>query len=161
MQDNVYQKEFDGIATKLITPIRIVNPINHREVVVPAIWDTGATYSVIRDKVSEFLKLETAGYSQSFLGIKGKYTCRAVVSVAMPGDQNHAVIVDVMEHDIPLADIDFIIGMDIITKGNLLIAHQDGKTVLSFEFNEEFVHIEKKDGVVYPENKNRDSFHQE
>lgn len=123
MQDNVYQKEFDGIATKLITPIRIVNPINRREVVIPAIWDTGATYSVIRD--------------------------------------NHAVIVDVMEHDIPLADIDFIIGMDIITKGNLLIAHQGGNTVLSFEFNEEFVHIDKTDGVVYPENKNRDFIHQE
>ena len=126
----------------IVTPVRLVNTISRREVVLDAIWDTGAQTSVISTLVSRSLQLPRLKKPRKHLqGIGGTVSSRAVLSVAMPGDARWATIVEADEIEHIPSGFDFVVGMDIISRGDFSLAMVNGRMRLSFTFGQQFFFI--------------------
>lgn len=116
---------------------------------VQAIWDTGATNTVISKKLASKLGLVPTG----------KTTCNAVnqcyeadtfiVDIGLPnGLMIAAVQVTAAEN---LVDYDLLIGMDIITVGDMSITNANGVTWFSFRFPPDPIridYVERSDEIM-------------
>ncbi len=94
-----------------------------------AIWDTGATNSVITQKVIKDCGLVATGMAK-VRGVHGaKKSETYLVNIALP----HKVVVAgvrVTKGNIPGADI--LVGMDIINRGDFAVTNHNGITKFSF-----------------------------
>jgi len=94
-----------------------------------AIWDTGATNSVISQKVIDDCGLKQIGLTQvqgvNSLTIEPTY----LVSIRLPNNVGYQEV-QVTRGSMPGSDV--LIGMDIITTGDLVITNKDGFTWWSF-----------------------------
>lgn len=95
-----------------------------------AIWDTGATNSVITKKIAEELGLKPIGMTQSHTA-GGLRDCNLyMIDVMLP---NGIQISTVQVTEAPLVGFDVLIGMDIIGLGDFAVSTHDGdKTLVSF-----------------------------
>lgn len=94
-----------------------------------AIWDTGATNSVISEKVVGECNLKPTGIVQVH-GISGEKTSKTyLVNILLP---NRVSFVGVKVTEGILRGTDVLIGMDIINTGDFALTHNDGKTLFSF-----------------------------
>lgn len=115
------------------------NPIGHLSVVPQdilstakkyrGIWDTGATNSVIAQKVVDECGLRPTGMALVHSATESKHCEVYLVSILLP---NKVVFPNVKVTKGVLTDCDVLIGMDIINQGDFAITHQDGKTMFSF-----------------------------
>jgi hypothetical protein len=97
---------------------------------VRALWDTGATGSVISKKIASSLKLFPIGISQ-VTGINGIMESKKyVVDIFLP---NNVRILDVMVTECDSEYWDILIGMDIIGLCDFCITHSDGTTLFTFQ----------------------------
>ena len=120
--------------TKDITPrmsgtldVRDYNSKKYR-----AIWDTGATGSVITEKVVKELALKPTGMVKVST-VNGERDANTyIVNIWLP---NKVVVgnLKVTEGELPGED-EVLIGMDIISKGDLAITNYGGKTVFTYRF---------------------------
>jgi len=102
---------------------------------VPALWDTGATHSLIVPSVVKECKLEQHSFTNSS-GIEGKITRRP----SYPADlflPSNVIVGEVelteLERDDQLGnDIQMLIGMDVISLGDFALSYENGNTVFSF-----------------------------
>ena len=95
-----------------------------------ALYDTGATHSTISPKIVQDLNLPSIGATNVGVGGGFHATTRHLVNIALP---NRVMVAMTPVAKLPLpSGEDVIIGMDILTLGDLAITHQDGKTVFSF-----------------------------
>lgn len=94
-----------------------------------AIWDTGATNSVISDKVISELGLKSMGFTLvNHAG--GQDTVPSYkVNIGLP---NNVAFSEVKVTKGMLSGADVLIGMDVITKGDFSITNVHGNTVFSF-----------------------------
>lgn len=124
-------KSNSGIANQLTTLVDIVVPNTKNAFHVKAIWDTGATASVVTDNVVKALGLAPTGMSHvntaNGLAIQSTY----IVDVVLP---NGLRIKDVTVTGATALSggCEVLIGMDIITLGDLSITHYKGSTCMSF-----------------------------
>ena len=125
-------------AHRPITPVRIINPETKREVVVPALWDTGADTSVILKGTADFLGLHRSEKEGTALTLGGKATGKATAAIALPGDFGKAILVYPFEVESLTLGIDFVIGMDIIAQGDLTILTRGGKLTILYTFGKKF-----------------------
>jgi hypothetical protein len=95
-----------------------------------AIWDTGATNSVITQKVVDTCHLRPIGMTQVH-GVNSTDLCEVfLVDVHL---LNNVAINQVRVTKGRLAgDVDVLIGMDIISVGDFVITNQGGVTIFSF-----------------------------
>lgn len=94
-----------------------------------ALWDTGATHSVISPAVVAALGLKPTGMKQVF-GVSGADVCETfLVNIGLP---NKVAFPQVEVTVGQLTGIDVLIGMDLITAGDFSISHKDGRTIFSF-----------------------------
>lgn len=109
-------------------------------ITVNAIWDTGASGTCISRKVAQALKLIPIGMS-SHNTAAGTIDCYDyIVDVVLP---NNVCIQKVRVSDfLGGPDLDVLIGMDIISTGDLSITNANGKTVVSFRFPPDAFHID-------------------
>jgi len=98
------------------------------------IWDTGATSSAITKDLAKSLDLVPISQTN----VKGVHGLKEGVNVfavkVVLNNQNVTVVLPVTECE-QLTDDDsckFLIGMDVISKGDFAITNYDGKTVMSF-----------------------------
>ena len=95
------------------------------------LWDTGATASCISPEVATNLKLASVGISNvnhaGGVGTSSKY----LVNFFLP---NSVGVAGVLVHEFAAVPGDFgvIIGMDIISRGDFAVTHEDGKGCVSF-----------------------------
>jgi predicted aspartyl protease len=95
-----------------------------------AIWDTGATGSVITSKVVQDCDLKPIRVAKVH-GVHGANQSNVyLVNIALPN--NVQVIGVPVTEATNLLGADVLIGMDIITRGDFAITHSDGKTTFSF-----------------------------
>ena len=94
-----------------------------------ALWDTGATNSVITQDVVTKLELLPEGTSKVFHAQGSEDVPNYFVNLGLP---NGVAIVGVQVVQGVLEGCDLLIGMDIINLGDFAITNKDGKTVLSF-----------------------------
>lgn len=95
-----------------------------------AIWDTGATNTCITRRVAEQLGLEPTGKAR-VSGVHGvKEVPKYLINLYLPNNVNFAGI-SATEAEIG-NNIDVLIGMDVISHGDLAISNFNGRTIFSF-----------------------------
>ena len=94
-----------------------------------AIWDTGATGSVISEKVVKELGLQPAGFVPIYhAGGCGTFPWYKV-NIMLP---NNVGFYEIKVTQAKLTSADVLIGMDIISSGDFSITNVDNKTTFSF-----------------------------
>ncbi len=129
---------YGGLAYVLITDVGISLPASSFQEAVQkdpvikkciAVWDTGATHSVITKKVALEMGLISTGKADvSHVG--GTDTVnRYLVNIILP---NNVMIpaLNVTEGLLPHCDI--LVGMDVILRGDFAVTNEDGLTAMSF-----------------------------
>lgn len=99
---------------------------------VTAIWDTGATNSVISERVATSLGLPILGYTE-IQGVTSREQ-RPVyhVDIQLPNRlQVQGIQVVTSQH---LGEFDALIGMDVIMLGDFSVTNANGNSVFSFRF---------------------------
>jgi len=95
-----------------------------------ALWDTGATNSMITGRVASQCGLTPTGYTQvSTAGGMLDEAPTFLVDIYLP---NRVRIENVKVAQGELGEIDLLIGMDIILLGDFAVTNLDGKTAFSF-----------------------------
>ncbi len=129
---STYTKSFDRIVKQILVEcsIQLPNSEDIADDVQLALWDTGANITCISSRLAEKLKLDSSDevpiavannelfhadvyYVQLRMG---QFIIPFIKVLGMPMDESK----------------DIIIGMDVISKGDLAITNYDGETVLSF-----------------------------
>ena len=97
-----------------------------------AIWDTGATNSMISPVVIDYCGLRLSGFTR-VNQIQNSYRAATyIVNIALP---NGLVVSDVrVAEGRMLGSEDVLIGMDIIGFGDFAITHPNGNTKFTFRF---------------------------
>lgn len=110
-----------------------------------AVWDTGATNSVITENVIAQCQLKPTGIADVYTPQGSQRTPTYLVGIFLP---NHVVFpsVRVSKGTLP-SPHDVLIGMDIIGSGDFAVTNKDGKTVFSFRIPS----IEIIDFVKHPQ----------
>lgn len=140
MQHKTYHHAFrtvySGITNILTTDCSIAlplatNPTPKQFFTFKAIWDTGATNSVITENVVKKVSLLPTGMINCS-GVHGQQQVNTyIVDIMLPNTRVHFINVKVSEGKL-LKDFDILIGMDIIQKGDFAISNGNGKTVFSY-----------------------------
>lgn len=95
-----------------------------------AIWDTGASGTVINHDLANELGLMPVSKSK-VLTANGEYIANIyLVSLVLP---NNVIINNLQITDGNIGqDIEFLIGMDVITKGDFAVSNHNGRTAFTF-----------------------------
>jgi len=137
----VFTNEYEGITDTLTTQCSISESFNINDaksgLETPriknfiAIWDTGATGSVISKRVVKELDLQPTGKLQMFhAGGGGDYVNSYSVNIFLP---NNTVFYIKNATEAELNGTDVLIGMDIISSGDFAVTTSKGKTKFSFQ----------------------------
>jgi hypothetical protein len=127
---------YDHIENTLSSRVKVDSPFNPQTMSPPdfqrefiAVWDTGATNSVISRSAATLLNLKPISYREVQHG-GGKENCLLyLVSMLLP----HQIIfphVEVIESNISSCDL--LIGMDIINQGDLAVSNYQNETAFTF-----------------------------
>jgi hypothetical protein len=124
-------KSKTGLSNVLYTAVHIVVPGSNKSCEINAIWDTGASRSVITSDVTKALGLIPTGMSQvhtaNGTALQNTYT----VHIGLP---NKVLIQDIITTEALALSSGYnaLIGMDIITLGDFSITNHKGFTCMSF-----------------------------
>ena len=138
-----FTARYNGRTNQLIVKTLISKPSSPgKDLIIPpdivqsakeynGIWDTGATNSVISEKVINECELKPTGMVmvQGATDVNPKPCETFLVNIFLP---NKLVIPSIRVTKGSLANCDVLIGMDIINQGDFAITHLDGKTTFSF-----------------------------
>jgi len=129
---NAFVKKYPVLASELNTDIEVfpVSSVSHQGTTVYAIWDTGASQTVITHRLMSHLNLIPIE-TKLVHGVNSKQLVDVVaISIKLP---NGFLIpnIRVFVCDIP-SPIDLLIGMDVIQLGDLHISNTGGQTLFSF-----------------------------
>ncbi len=94
-----------------------------------AIWDTGATNTVITENVAKQCGLVPTGLTQVHSVHGSKLANTYLVNVYLP---NHVEVQGLRVTEGDLLEFDLLIGMDIISTGDFAVTNFRGKTMFSF-----------------------------
>lgn len=139
---SAFTLKHNGIARRILSDIHLTpafNPNEYMDKPAPyellkkwALWDTGATNSVITTSTAKELNLTEVGVTNVVHYGGTKQSSRYMVNLFLP---NRVVIAGVLvtgSEDIVGQDFDVIIGMDIISSGDFSITNENGLTCMSY-----------------------------
>lgn len=142
-----------GLLRELVSPCDISPAFDPLGTHLPyhrfqAIWDTGATNSVINQRVVDECGLKPIGMARVH-NANATHDCEVfLVNIALPnavGFSAHKVTKQ------QLQSAEVLIGMDIIGLGDFAVTNKDGKTAFSFRFpSTECIDFVKAKPVVAP-----------
>ena len=124
----------------LKTPARIENQYQEKGIVLDAMWDTGAQFSVMSERLADCLGISRrpAGLMD---GVGQTMPSEMGCAIAFPGNNEwytyiHPRIVPKIS-----VGVEFIIGLDIITMGDFSLTRTREGTLMEFVFNRDyFIH---------------------
>ena len=130
----VFSKQYDTIVDNVLIECDIC-PMDFSSGCVfhtdRALWDTGATTTIISSRIVRELKLE-AFEQANVSGIGGVNDVNTyLVHISLPTGDTYTYL-EVMESD--FEDYDVIIGMDIIGTGDFCFTNADGRSLFSFRY---------------------------
>ena len=134
MESKAFSIRSEGILDSLRTSIAISSDIAEENINEPilwtGIWDTGANYTAIDKRVAKKLKLSPVGMTNVFTANGIMEVNAYYINVGLP---NGVIVKDLLVSESDLGDeIDVLIGMDVISKGDFSITNYNGKTTFSF-----------------------------
>ncbi|MBI3232244.1 MAG: clan AA aspartic protease, partial [Candidatus Doudnabacteria bacterium] len=119
-----------GVSEPFVPPANIVNiDVKVQIKKFKAIWDTGATHSVITSKIVQELNLKPVGMTVVHTANGQAHQKQYIVNFYLP---NQVMFSMLRVTEAPLHETDILIGMDIISQGDFCISNFEGKTVLTF-----------------------------
>lgn len=122
---------YDGVPRVLNTPVHVKFPTSDKETFLQyeAVWDTGATNTVITPKVAQDLKLAPIDVAETYV-VNSTAPQRVDVYLIDIGLPNKVMIRNVKVTCSPIMGCDVLIGMDMIQRGDFNISKSfDGKKV--------------------------------
>lgn len=124
-------KSKNGILRVLSTPISVLVPNTKELIVSNAIWDTGATASVITQDIVDKLNLKPTGMSRvsTANGVAEQNTY--IVDIQLPNDVTIKDVTVTGISSLP-SNCDVLVGMDIISLGDFSVTNYNGITCMSF-----------------------------
>jgi len=124
-------KSNKGLARVLISPISIIIPNTKKVLKTQAIWDTGATSSVVTEAVVKALGLVPTGMCMVSTANGNVNQYKYIVDIQLP---NNVVFRGLTVTGVPglSGGCEVLIGMDIISMGDLSITNHNGTTCMSF-----------------------------
>jgi len=133
---HAFSVTYGGIVRELLTDVEITHP----SALIPdlkdknfskfkAVWDTGATNTVITKKIVEALELVPTGKAEMFSVNKKSTVDTYIIDIGLP---NKVLLRDVNVICGEINNIDVLIGMDIIQSGDFSISNAKGKTHFSY-----------------------------
>jgi len=144
---------YNGRTNQLRTKVLVSKPAYPTDIVISpdtlknakeynCIWDTGATNSVVSQKVVEECGFKPIGMVMVHSATEEKLCETFLVSIILP---NKVGIPSIRVTKGQLTDCDILIGMDVINQGDFAVTHKDGKTMFSFRLPsmEEIDFVEK------------------
>lgn len=128
-----------GILSRLITTCVVCQAYNPQSLTGPqpelkqfnGLWDTGASCTMISDRVSSALGLTPTGMCKSYHAQGDSIVNTYLINIILPNGI-HIHSLKVSEGKLPMG-IDLLIGMDVISLGDFSITHKNGGTVFSFQ----------------------------
>jgi predicted aspartyl protease len=138
LNSNSFTCKYKGRTYQLITECKVCkafNPSAHTGnypelVTFNALWDTGATGTVITKKVAEALGILPTGQSLVHHANGSDIVNTYIVNIMLPNNVGIPEV-DVTEGD--LTGFDILIGMNIIQYGDFSVSCKNGNTVFSFQ----------------------------
>lgn len=130
--DHIFMEEYDRLMQRLITRIEVNECGTEKSYRLKAIWDTGATVSCISSNMAQRMGLHPA---DNGIGVTPAGQMEIMYYFLDVRLSDAIKIQHVKAAGFPLErhDADFLIGMDIISKGSLGIRNENGKTAVTFE----------------------------
>jgi predicted aspartyl protease len=127
------KQEYVPVSKKLTAAVEVIgisaqNP--GQKVTVRALWDTGAEFSLIGPEISDQLGLIPIGSTRIYGVNTVSRVDKVKAAIILPNNIRIPNITILVCNLIP--DIDMLIGMDIISCGDLAISNASGKTLLTF-----------------------------
>ncbi len=152
MQIHCFTAKADGIANCLVTPAGVIDPLSIKsgenvkiQLSYNAIWDTGATNSVICKKVVDECNLQPIDVA-IVNSVEKSYQANVYkIDLFLP---NHVRVPGLRVTEGNPYGCDLLIGMDVINLGDFAISNFQGKTVFSFRYPS----TEEADYVAYAAN---------
>lgn len=130
-QGYYFTYEYNGISRHLITPARIISTKNIKDInEVRALWDTGATCSLIKREVA--LKLNLRPVSKTFISTPSDKNTQSNVYLINLSLPNGTMFPNLQVAEGELNNCEMLIGMDVINHGDFIVSNYDGKTVFTF-----------------------------
>ena len=131
-QHYAYDLEYSHIVKEIKAPISIFSSRKSADgkcLKIEALWDTGATHSVISPKIAKDLDLSPV--DNLFVGgINIEISSDiVVVTITLP---NGMTLTDRRFYVCNIPGVEVLIGMDIISMGDFNISNANGKTLFSF-----------------------------
>ncbi len=127
----------EKLTAEIVTPCRVCEAKSSTEVFslsdmteVSALWDTGATASVISDTLAKQLHLEPVTQCMTYHAQGQKLVNVYLIDLVLP---NRILVRGVRVTEGQLNGFGMLLGMDIINLGDFTITHRDRKTVFSFQ----------------------------
>lgn len=138
LQTQSFTQRYDGLTNQLITNCGITvsyNPATHKGKYpdfkdYQALWDTGATGTVITKKVADELGLTPTGFTNSYNANGQCIVNTYLINIRLP---NGVGVHTLRVTEGVLTGFDVLIGMDVISRGDFSITCKNGKTVFSFQ----------------------------
>lgn len=125
-----FSVQFNYISKRIVTACTVINPLDEeRFIKCRALWDTGATTSGMTKQLAEGLGLLPVS-TRRVSDFHGTYDDNVYWVKIRIGKDIIFPLVEATEGN--LGDCDFLIGMDIISKGDLCICNEKNETSLSF-----------------------------
>lgn len=126
-------KSVGGLARILTSDVRVCTPSiatgARQTLPFRAIWDTGASASVISPKVAADLKLAPTSMTQVRTAKGLRDSNVYLVDIELP---NNVRVQNLQVTDGDIIDFDVLIGMDIIGMGDFSVTNANGITTMSF-----------------------------
>lgn len=125
-----FTARYKTLSNVLMSDVKIISALeNNKEKDAKALWDTGATNSVIRPEIAKALNLQIVGKCPSSTP-SGTYIVNVYfINILLP---NRVLIEELLVSEGIMANCDILIGMDIISRGDFVVSNFDKKTAFSF-----------------------------
>ncbi len=138
---HAFTTKYQGLVKQLVNDVHVGKPFNLDELEnnnleldgAVAIWDTGATGSVITKELVNKLGLKPIS-KQAVRGVTGEKESNVYMVHIMLPNNMLLTFVRVIECEDILGESSLLIGMDIISLGDFSVTNVEGKTVMSYRY---------------------------
>lgn len=127
----IQSKVHVSAAVDIATHPQPITPQNCNAVEFIAIWDTGATNTVISQRIAQDCGLKPISMAKVNTANGERLSPVYLVSMFLP---NHVYFPQLRATEGTIVGGDVLIGMDIITRGDFAITNSDGRTTFSYRW---------------------------
>lgn len=126
------ENQFSSLIDVVVTDAWITAPTGEHVLKVKAIWDTGSTHTLITDRVVNFLRLKPTGKSEvvSLGGVSLESTYVVNLNLA---ENLHIDLLRTIGCKALGRDLDVLIGMDVIRRGDFILSQSNKATYFCFQ----------------------------